>query len=74
MLHLLSSNLSLLYYRINPIITRYDQKLAGIFKFRGLRTVDFRIFFCYVRTHVCYIYSYMLTLSAILDCQFVFDR
>ena len=51
--------------------TRCHQKITIIFKFRELRIFDLRIFFCYVGTHVC---LYMFTMSAILDCQFVFDR
>ena len=34
------------------------QKISVIFKFRELRLFDFRIFFCYVGTHVCSIRVY----------------
>ena len=35
--------------------TRCDPKVTVICKFRELPLLDFRIFFCYVCTHVCYI-------------------
>ena len=47
--------------------TTCGQKITVIFKFHELRMFDFRIFFSVMLLH-------MLTLSPILDCQFVFDR
>ena len=54
-----------------PILhTRCDQKVAVILEFRELCLFDFRIFL--LSWYTCLLY--MLTTSAILDCQFVFDR
>ena len=56
---------------IDYVHTRCDQKITVILKFRELSVFDFRIFFllcCYT----CLLH--MVTMSVILDCQFVFDR
>ena len=65
--------------------TRCHQKITVIFKFRELRMFDFRIFFCYVGTHVCYIFwqyqpfcivSLFLAdkkLSRVLVCSLIFS-
>ena len=49
---------------------RCDQKITVIYKFRELRMFDFSIFSSIMLS----LMPVMLTISAILDCQFVFDR
>ena len=62
------------FFAFSVYYTRCDQNITVIFKFLELRMFDYRIifFFCYVATHVMLLY--MLTISAILDCQFDFNR
>ena len=53
------------------VIYEGDKKITIILKFPELRMFDFRIFFAVILVHMSVI---MFTISAILDCHFVFDR
>ena len=69
-------------YCIQTYIRGVIKKIIVIIKFRELRMFNFRIFFCYVGTHVCYticwqfqpfwIVSLFLTDNVFLVCSSIF--
>ena len=56
------------------LYTRCNQKITFIFKIHDLRMFDFRFFFFFLLLRLYIGPLYVLTISAILDCQSVLDR